>query len=358
MFSALRRVWSRCWFEEITGFKESFGSRDAYADTQRKLLLECFDKERSMMRSVDGKRWSACGTFEVVSLEELRQRVASLSHEQCNSSGEDLLQEEKVIYGDITALHSSMCGGVIQVASQFNMLEMVSPGRCPEDGVTNYAKDMTQGPACALACGAATIYRNYLVEMSDGRIGQSEDNQINGLASLESELASLLGRPSGENKLWVMQNGYCLPSLSVLQEIDAFLASCTEATKDRLRSRLAVGVQWDAEVTFFPVHDPPLLTQVFCSALPLAYSHHSNRPDLWSRFATLVLEATYEATMLVGVCNVGHRGSKNRKVLLTQVGGGAFGNNKAWIDSALTRALQKTDHFRLDPRVVLKGNSS
>jgi hypothetical protein len=31
----------------------------------------------------------------------------------------------------------------------------------PEHGVTVYAGDPTQGPACALACAAGSVYRNY-----------------------------------------------------------------------------------------------------------------------------------------------------------------------------------------------------
>ena len=31
----------------------------------------------------------------------------------------------------------------------------------PEDGVTIYSADPTQGPACALACAAGSVYRNY-----------------------------------------------------------------------------------------------------------------------------------------------------------------------------------------------------
>ena len=31
----------------------------------------------------------------------------------------------------------------------------------PEDGVTRYKDDPTQGPACAIAASAATMYRNY-----------------------------------------------------------------------------------------------------------------------------------------------------------------------------------------------------
>jgi transposase len=44
---------------------------------------------------------------------------------------------------------------------QFNLLEMTSPSVSPEHGVTRYQDDHTQGPACAIAAGAATIYRNY-----------------------------------------------------------------------------------------------------------------------------------------------------------------------------------------------------
>jgi hypothetical protein len=38
--------------------------------------------------------------------------------------------------------------GVFQAASQFNCLEFVGPGVVPEDGVTGYIFDRTQGPAC------------------------------------------------------------------------------------------------------------------------------------------------------------------------------------------------------------------
>eukprot|EP01045_Picozoa_sp_COSAG04_P042458 COSAG04_NODE_13423_length_606_cov_210.532544_1_plen_48_part_10 len=48
---------------------------------------------------------------------------------------------------------------MFQVASQFNCLEMVSPGDQPEAGITRYALDHTQGPVCAMACPAGTVYR-------------------------------------------------------------------------------------------------------------------------------------------------------------------------------------------------------
>eukprot|EP00667_Euglena_gracilis_P031576 EG_transcript_46037 len=68
--------------------------------------------------------------------------------------------------GCVRALHRlpENAGAVFQVASQFNCLEMVGPSVRPEDGVARYAADPTQGPACALCCPAATVFRNYFVQ--------------------------------------------------------------------------------------------------------------------------------------------------------------------------------------------------
>lgn len=53
-------------------------------------------------------------------------------------------------------LASDYPGSVSQVASQFNCLEFIKPSVTPEKGVTIYADDYTQGPSCAISCGAGT----------------------------------------------------------------------------------------------------------------------------------------------------------------------------------------------------------
>jgi len=64
----------------------------------------------------------------------------------------------KNIIGEIKTIHKNVkYTTVIQAASQFNCLEMVSPNVTPEEGIANYIYDSTQGPACALACPAGTI---------------------------------------------------------------------------------------------------------------------------------------------------------------------------------------------------------
>ena len=43
-------------------------------------------------------------------------------------------------------------------------------------------------------------------------------------------------------------------------------------------------------------------------------------------------------------------------VLLTRLGGGAFGNADAWIDDAMRRALGLVEHAALDIRLVGYGS--
>ena len=103
-----------------------------------------------------------------------------------------------------------------------------------------------------------------------------------------------------------------------------------EAGRDELRSRLRIGVQYDTQVTLDGrTHR---VTQAFCSALPVAYTRHP--PVLWTPFAPLVLEAAYEATVCAAIDNAARTG--NRRLFLTQLGGGAFGNETEWILGAIS----------------------
>ena len=89
---------------------------------------------------------------------------------------------------------------------------------------------------------------------------------------------------------------------------------------DILRGKLCIGIHRDVEVTDAAGEHRPLVSQAFCSALPVAYTRVP--PSHWEPFASLVLQAAYEATMLAAVLNA-QRGASN-VVLLTQLGGGAL----------------------------------
>lgn len=316
------------WFERITGFREL-----DYEGTQARLWVE-----NGRLRTAHTDRQYAIGRLETPTLGELRSRVAKLQVPGSRTS-------VSCIEGDARQLHAQAenGGALFQVASQFNLLEMVNPSVTPEHGVTGYVRDPTQGPACAVAAGAGTIYRNYLVEVA-GRPGQRADRQIDCLA----DLGAALGNKDGA--LWTMRNGYAQCTETGLATVDAILRHATSQRLDEFRSLLRIGLHLGVQVT--DVEDPAqLVSQAYCSALPMA---HTGVPrQKWHRFASLVLEASYEATLLAGVLNAHHAGSN--KVLLTRVGGGAFGNDHAWINAAIGRAVDVVGDRGLDIRIVCHG---
>jgi hypothetical protein len=93
----------------------------------------------------------------------------------------------------------------------------------------------------------------------------------------------------------------------------------------------------------------PLVSHAFCSALPVNYNRSVPRAH-WEAFGSLVLQAAYEATMLAAILNA-RRGVSN-VVLLTELGGGAFGNDPAWVHAAMQRALEMMSGFDLDVKLV------
>jgi len=196
--------------------------------------------------------------------------------------------------------------------------------------VTDYIYDGTQGPACAMAAAAGTIYRNYFVPVGD-RVGQTRDHQLDALAGVGAALSDVIGMPV--HNLWNMQNGYALCTREGLTAIAHLMETAPEDVIDALRSTLAIGLHRDVEVTD---GSGQRVSQAYCSALPVAYSSHGRAN--WEPFARLVLQASYEAVMLAAVEQASNGGSNT--VLLTRIGGGVFENGDAWIDSAIERAME------------------
>ncbi|MDM8562166.1 hypothetical protein QUF54_02310 [Candidatus Marithioploca araucensis] len=318
------------WFETLTGFREQSPEQVRKNMSVNGELLKSHANEREFI----------CGLLETPSLAELRLRVALSG----SYSGQISVREE---IADVQQLHTgkSNAGSLFQVASQFNLLEMVSPNVTPEQGIEGYESDRTQGPACAIAAGAGTIYRNYFANVN-GESGQTSNNQIDCLADIGAALGN------SDNHLWEMKNGYALASKKGLIEITNQIKSATESEIDNLRKLLHIGIQWNTEVT---LNDSKhTVTQAYCSALPVAYSQQSS--ELWAGFARIVLEASYEATICTGILNFLKTG--NNKVYLTLIGGGAFGNEMAWIMNAINRSLNLYKSVGIDVVIVSHGYSN
>jgi len=160
------------WFDKLMGFKEN---------TPKQVRENILINRNKLTSLVNGKEY-IFGKLQVPTLESYRENTTVLH----DFSDRIKLSE---IVGDIQSIHKDPenAGAFFQAASQFNLLEMVGPEVTPERGVAIYENDFTQGPACAIACGAGTIYRNYFAEVN-GEIGQTKNNQIDCLEEIGKEL--------------------------------------------------------------------------------------------------------------------------------------------------------------------------
>jgi len=319
------------WFEQLMGFAE---------ETPEQVRQNIEFQGNTLTSRINGQTYH-CGTLEVPSLTELRNQAEGLLGKK-----KGRLQAREVI-GNVQDFHKEPenAHALFQAASQFNLLEMASPHATPEEGVGIYEFDRTQGPACAIVCGAGTIVRNYFVELGD-QIGQTASLQVDCLKGL----GNFFGNE--ESTLWHMQNGYAFATEAGLMNISKKIEGLSTQEYESAKGLLQLGIQWDTEVILSPQRHK--VSQVYCSALPVGYSHIY--PEKWEAFARLILEATYEATLFTTLINRAKTGSN--KVFLTLVGGGVFANEEEWIIESIIRNLLRFKEEELDVQFVSYGGSN
>lgn len=314
------------WFEQLFGFEER-----KWESTQALFSLEGTE----LVSLVNGRRFEV-GRFSTPSLAELRIRSAAI--------GAGTLHVTHEVIGDVLELHGSRdnATAMFQVASQFNCLEFAGPEELPEDGVTQYDDDPTQGPACSIAAGAATVVRNYFIEVR-GERGQRRDRQLN---NLEGVLHAL----GAAGTCVEVRNGYTFSDAERLRILGDALA---RHDRDALMGALRIGIQSGVGVTFerrgVETKHPARVSQAFCSALSCGYT--GGPKELWAPIATVVLDAAYEAVLRATLIEK-EEGRGSGKVWLTLLGGGAFGNERRWIGEAIAKALARLRGHALDVHVA------
>lgn len=315
------------WFKRLVGFEEINANQ-----VRENILLE----GEYLTSKINGKKYRH-GRLSIPTLYELRNRLADL--EEYN---DEIAISELV--GNVRTLHIENENATFQAASQFNLLEMASPHVSPESGVDIYENDYTQGPACAITCGAGTVYRNYFVKLKD-QIGQSRSNQVDCLNDIGEYF------DNNNSHLWKMENGYAFATREGLKNISEHIEKLSVIEYEELKSKLRVGIHFNTEVT---VHEQNhLVTQVYCSALPIRYS--SIETNEWEAFARLILEGTYESTFYAALQNYKETGNKN--LFLTLVGGGVFGNPIDWILESIEKSVIKFRNTPLEVKIVSYGGS-
>ena len=289
------------WFEKIFGFKENLENINKYININDSILTNTRIREESK-----------CGKLEVPSVKELREKLIK-------PNGNIKVSQ---IIANVVNVHKEEPNAMFQVASQFNLLEMISPNITKEQGITRYVYDGTQGPACAMTCPYGIIYRNYFTD-------------INTLKDIENMF---------DKKYWEMKNGYALFEKDNLIAFNKLI----DENRDELIEKLRVGIQWDTEVA----ETGELVSQIYCSALPVSY-HYEIDSYLFEKFARVILEATYEATFMAAILN-----KESNKLFLTLVGGGAFGNDRDWILESIEKNLKKFKKYDLDVIFITYGGTN
>lgn len=315
------------WFHDLTGL------HDDSAASVRAHVRDAGDGV--LVAQPNGRRMQA-GRLHMPSLADLRAATPAFPGSQPLPL--------RHVRGDVIALHCdpANAGALFQVASQANLLEMPSPDVPPEAGVAGYVHDRTQGPACAMACGAGLIWRACFVPLAGGQ-GQQHDRQVDTLA----DLATAVGNAGG--RYWRMRNGYPLGAGEGIAALSGRIAALDEPARDALRATVRVGVQADTEVTLSAFGHR--VTQVLACAMPVAYDR-APAPS-WAPLARLVLEAAYEATLRAALIHAGP--ARPVRLFLTRLGGGAFGNDPQWIDAAIARALRMLGGAPLDVALVSRA---
>ena len=373
------------WFHRLFGFREKAdGTPQRWREIKSKFVLEPGDANprapQTLRSSVNGKRWQV-GVLSTPTLGELKMAAKTALERKRLGDPAFLRGRSRVDYeyGDIALLlkdDERYSHATFQVASQFNCLEFIHPDKRREDGIGIYENDKTQGPACSIACGPATVVRNYFAE--DLGFEPEINNLQDTIEQLDGKYVHVIGGytlPQHQealadlrlhlDKLNVFRDGSSgtntnQADLSCLKAADEGSAGACHLRL--LTESVRVGVHAGVEVTgtrwgTMPFSNPRhLVTQVFCSACSVAYDASSSKHD-WEPLSRIALDAAYEAcawAAVVEACR--HNGAMGSSTLvLTILGGGAFGNPFAWIADAIGRALHQLELEDVGLRVIINN---
>ena len=348
------------WFEDLFGFVDGGIIDNANQFTVSRLSIKEsryrfeYDPEKGelTLKKAPKTTWKA-GTFELASLEDIRERIA-------NPGGQNKMNKMAVrlVTEDVAILHGNpeFAGAIFQATSEHNCLQLparpfLAPKAAPENGVASYALDKGQGAACAIACAPGAVVRAYFA-LKGGK-PQTANEQINTLGPLISFLTAKASAPN--RPLARVSNGYV--DCSNLDELGRIIKGLSEKERETAKGLLRVGWQKDTEVTCTkkrvwsdePWYKGPghLVHQVYASPIYVLYDTLK-----WEPLARLVLEAAYEATLRVAVLVGAEKGTR-QTVVLTALGREA-GSVTEWVADAVVGALAKFESADLDV-VINKG---
>ena len=202
-------------------------------------------------RHVDGTTVWPAGTYQCPTVASLREQVESSTAHPATRAASDvpLTVADGIDIGQLQARLTTEQRALVQVASNFNALEVPSRDAAPDHGslVTNYAVDSTQGPAASFGVPAASILRAHYpffrADVSGASAsdtwGQTAERQIELLADVRDHFGTCV---NGKSTIRGNEPPIVADGAASVADGDASVA----AVADRIR----VGLHTDAQVIF------------------------------------------------------------------------------------------------------------
>lgn len=262
---------------------------------------------------------TSAGMFRTMSMAELEK--ASCRKSDDNAC--ELIILEGVDIGVIMSKIKTSDKAMVQVASNFNCLEVPSRTSLPNSGhlVDNAHMDSTQGPAASFGPLSAYLYRAHFHEPVDlledvhEYFGIPENGKLT-LRGCETPI-------EGDNTAAVMADVRC-----------------------GLHTDVPVLYGRDEEGRHFELDEPyPVIDQVFSSSINVSDYGKKTSPGQVASITNTLLYATYHCAYLAAIY-------RRRKVLyLTFIGGGVFGNpmfaiiksmlyaHKTWVGKSMLKKV-------------------
>lgn len=337
-------------------FKDTMGVSEEdfldYYDTDPELIKKFIEHDASNdLFFIHGTERYQAGKFDSFSLAKLNGLLndkpkpggGKLSIiEAQNTPGKSY--EQYVDVGSLQAQPENR-DAVFQVASNFSALEPTHKGHAPEDGISAYTRDKTQGPFASISAAPGLIYRMYYIfysaktEPKEWR--QTTERQINLLDSTQ----------------FTPEKRYMLNGYITLPQDDANELKKLAEQLEKDYKNIKVGVHRDIQVAFGRVKgnyhetvtDPhQIIHQVFTAAVDFGGTNAALRENSDAqKIGQLILNAAYEGTIKSAAAH------NKKKVYLTLIGGGVFANELSRIGKAIKRQVGTIRDFGLDVTVII-----
>lgn len=253
------------------------------------------------------------GTFETISVEDLETRVAGLEP-RTEPNDVALTVFDGIDIAEMQSSLSTEDRGMVQIASNFNCLEVASRRHSPDCGrlVEGYAMDATQGPAASFGVPAASLLRAHYVFYDESKPastwGQTQSHQVELLDNVREYF------------------GTCVNGKLTLSGDETIL---NDRISTSVSKHIKVGLHCDAEVILrrtagsrLEVLQEPFQTvdQLLCASVNWYDPGNCHSKEQLIAMTRATLRTCYEGAYLAAILR------KRKLLLLTLVGGGVFGN--------------------------------